>query len=204
MESKYIIYGLIDPNDKDIRYIGKSMSGIRRAREHYAPSNLKNDGNTPKANWIRKLRDNNQKYEIVVLFSLDTINSDKSLINLILYNKEQEFINLYRTINTKLTNLQDGGPGSPDRKISEETRQKMSDSAKKRGLNNALKEQQKPKYPVFEDKRYCSKCTEIKDLSSFKKNTRDHICKKCQLIHYGPAKNLKRRLETIRKNECPR
>lgn len=200
---KYIVYGLIDPNDKDIRYIGKSMSGMDRAHQHYTSSSLKVDGNTHKANWIRKLKDNNQKYEIVILFHIDkTVDLDKNTINLRLYEKEQELINFYRKSDNKLTNLQDGGPGSPDRQISEETRKKMSESAKKRGLNKALLEQQKPKHPIFENKRYCSKCNQIKDLEFFKKDKNNHVCKPCNLKHYGPAKNLKRRLETQRKKEC--
>lgn len=176
---KFIVYGLIDPNSKQIRYIGKSMTGLNRANQHYTNSSLKRDGNTPKANWIRKLKDNNQKYEIVILFKLENNNLNKQQINQLLYEKEQEFINFYKSTINDLTNLQDAGPGSPSRQISEETRIKMSESAKKRGLNKALKDQQKPKYPVFKDKKYCSKCQEVKELSFFKKNSRDHVCNIC-------------------------
>ncbi|MDE2022381.1 MAG: hypothetical protein KGI71_05735, partial [Patescibacteria group bacterium] len=34
MNSKNIIYALIDPRTKKIRYVGQSIHGIRRAREH--------------------------------------------------------------------------------------------------------------------------------------------------------------------------
>lgn len=138
--NNFIIYGLIDPNTDYIRYIGKSVSGLKRAREHMKPSSLKNDGNTHKANWIRSLKKQNLKYNIIVLDKANNFNE--------LYEKEQYWIQTFKSQNYEfLTNSQDGGPGSPGRIINLETRQKMSTSAKKAGLNEALKKQQQSIYP---------------------------------------------------------
>jgi len=145
IDSQYIVYCLIDPNTNDFGYIGKSMSGLKRAKEHFKSSSLKNDGNTRKANWIRKLQKSNQKPTISILFNIGNCSWSKEEINTCLYKKEQELIEYYNIIGYNLTNHQDGGPGSPNRKISEETRQKMSKSAKRRDLPQSLLEQQKPK-----------------------------------------------------------
>lgn len=51
---KCLIYGLIDPIDKQLRYVGKTTRGKRRFAEHFFPSRYK-----PKAQhiyrWIDKL-----------------------------------------------------------------------------------------------------------------------------------------------------
>lgn len=129
-----IVYGLIDPFTHEIKYIGKSVSGIERAHQHWSPSSLK-EGNTHKNNWIKKLRSLNKKYNVVVLFAIEKNKIDGD-VNLFIYNKEQEFINLH---NNTLTNLTDGGPGATGRKISDETRKKMSEAAKKRGTEHLKK-----------------------------------------------------------------
>lgn len=125
-KNKAIVYGLIDPRDNSIRYIGKSIQGISRARQHKCPSSLK-EGNTPKNNWIKKLQGLGLEYQIVVLFSVDKKTQPKEELNLIIYNKEQEFINQFKD-SGRLLNLQDGGPGSPGRSVTDKQRQKMSEN----------------------------------------------------------------------------
>lgn len=129
-KNKGIIYALVDPRDNSIRYIGKSIQGIYRAKQHSCPSNLK-EGNTPKNNWIKKLKGLNLNYQITILFSIDKNSQSKEELNILLYNKEQEFINNFKNI-TNLLNLTDGGPGVVGRKLSNESRKKSSESHKKR------------------------------------------------------------------------
>lgn len=123
-----IVYGLIDPDTKFLRYIGKSIVGIERAYHHLYKKSL-NEGNTPKNNWIKKLKSNNKIYDVVVMFEIKKDLLPKEEMNIVLYNKEQELISEARPFG-KLVNLCDGGPGATGRKISEETRQKMCSSQK--------------------------------------------------------------------------
>ena len=129
-----IIYGLVDPNTNNIRYVGKSLTGIDRAYHHYTPSSIK-EGNTPKNNWIKRLRNNNQKYKVVILFAIEHNKYNKNDLNDILYSKEQELI----SSTENLLNLCDGGCGAPNRLVSKETRKKMSVSAKKRDFSYLVK-----------------------------------------------------------------
>lgn len=198
IDSKNLIYGLIDPNTNDLFYIGKTIQGLDRIRQHLNPSHLKNDGNTRKANKIRKLKENGQVPLVTILYQFN-VNFDKKTCNNILYKKEQELIEYYNILGFDLTNHQDGGPGSPGRKLTESTLKKMSESAKKRGINKFLKEQQKPKYPLnTKTERYCSLCLEFKTFNNFHKSSMygyQRNCNKCRLKFYGPAKNLKRRVK---------
>lgn len=38
LKSKFLIYGLTDPITDELRYIGRSSSGLNRPRQHLAPS----------------------------------------------------------------------------------------------------------------------------------------------------------------------
>lgn len=133
-ENNPIIYGLEDPISLKIRYIEKSICGNKRPKDHIKPSSLK-EGNTPKNNWIKQLISKGLKPNIIILESFQNITNDQ------LYRIEQDYI---KNI-PNLLNLTDGGPGAIGRKISEETRQKMSKSAKLRPLPKALLDNQKPK-----------------------------------------------------------
>lgn len=127
-----IVYGLVDPYTHDIRYVGKSVGGIERAHQHWAPSSVK-EGATPKNRWINKLRKFGKKYKVVVLFAIkQNTFSNKEDLNTFIYNKEQEFIKMF----DKLLNLTDGGKGATGRVTSEQTKHKMSQSAKRRGIEH--------------------------------------------------------------------
>lgn len=140
-KDKPVVYGLIDPRTDEIRYVGKSLKGTKRAFQHQADCSLARDGNTRKANWIRSLKKQGLVPKIIVLLSLDSI-EDKVSLNLELYKKEQELIDLHKST---LTNHQDGGPGSPGRIWSEESKRKSSESHKKLPLPKALLDNQKPR-----------------------------------------------------------
>lgn len=97
----FIIYGLIDPFTNELRYVGKSTSGLRRPRMHLWPSNLKKKRWV--YNWLRQVLAQGGKPEIVVLESHDNPHE--------LYEAEQWFISYYRSLGCRLTNCSDGGPG---------------------------------------------------------------------------------------------
>lgn len=61
---KYFIYGLVDPRDLLIHYVGLSSRGMRRPREHRHSSNL------GCGKWVKQLQAAGLDYEIVVLEEL--------------------------------------------------------------------------------------------------------------------------------------
>lgn len=117
MYSKYLIYGLVDPRDGNLRYIGKSCQGINRAREHAYPSYLSVDKSYC-GNWIRKLQQLGLTFSWVVIQEFQ--DSD------ILSNAESHWISYFRSIGCQLTNLTLGGEGTPGYHPNLETRNKIS------------------------------------------------------------------------------
>lgn len=122
MVSQFIIYGLVDPRTGEIRYIGKSIRGIKRAWQHRGRDA---EGNPYKAAWIRQLAVEGLRYAVRVIEEL----SDASNIN----EAECRWIAHGHAHAWRLTNLTDGGDGGPLRlgkKHTPETRALMS-AAKK-------------------------------------------------------------------------
>src|SRR5690554_6491925 len=96
-ERDLLIYGLIDPRNNEIRYIGKSLYGLYRLKAHLAPSKLKIK--SKKNSWIKSLLKLGLVPHIIVL---DRAENEKELDQ-----KEIEHIAKY----TNLTNLTKGGTG---------------------------------------------------------------------------------------------
>ena len=123
-----MIYGLIDPCTRMIRYVGKSCTGMRRPKKHrlLAPKSV----GPYCENWIRSLLANGLDYEIVVL--------DTALAKPELSVLERFWIAYGRACGWPLTNLTDGGDGrAPGSTASAETRAKMSASRKGRKHSEA-------------------------------------------------------------------
>ena len=119
LRKENVIYGLIDPNTKEIRYIGKTNNYKRRLLAHHSPSRLKL--NTHHNNWIKSLININQKAEIMIIESYDNYEE--------LNQAEIDMIAYLRFIGCKLTNGTLGGDGRYAFNHSEETKKKMSSSA---------------------------------------------------------------------------
>lgn len=118
---KTYIYGLVDPSDNRIRYIGKSNNPQKRLYEHHQIKRLKT--HTHKNNWIKSLLKLNLKCKIVVLEECDESNWQE---------REKFYIKKYKN---QLTNTTDGGQGEFRKTwnfdYSEETRKQISNSIKK-------------------------------------------------------------------------
>lgn len=97
--NRFIIYALLDPITLDIRYIGKSCSGLTRIRQHFNPSQLASK--SKKSNWLKSLLNKNAFPQIKIL---DTANDKHSLSDL-----ERKHIRLNKT--DKLLNMTVGGDG---------------------------------------------------------------------------------------------
>jgi hypothetical protein len=99
MISQFLIYGLVDAGTGQLRYIGRSSSGLRRPARHFYPSELKKD-NSHKGRWLRA----SGKPKVVVIQELD----GPTLLNV----AEVFWIAYFREMGCPLTNLTDGGEGS--------------------------------------------------------------------------------------------
>ena len=96
--SKYIIYALQDPFTFEIRYIGKSCSGLKRIKRHFNFNEQKNDKNKHKVNWINSLT------RLPNILIIQTLNSNKELIQAECY-----WIDYFRKQNSPLLNISNGG-----------------------------------------------------------------------------------------------
>lgn len=128
--SRNLIYGLIDPISKELRYVGKSTTGLKRPRQHGQAWSLSKT-KTHCSNWVRSLLKNNFSYEIEVL---EEHNDAQSL-----YEAEQFWISYFKSIGCNLTNHTDGGAGVLGMKHSEHTKKNWSLNRKGRKLSEATK-----------------------------------------------------------------
>ena len=65
-KNKYIVYGLIDPRDGKIFYIGKSCSGQEKMKRHTQPWSLRNH-NPDKNRKIQEIVDSGHKLAYTIL-----------------------------------------------------------------------------------------------------------------------------------------
>jgi hypothetical protein len=101
LKIKNVIYGLVDPNTNEIRYIGKAINLNERIKNHYKPSRL--ISKTHKNNWLNVLLNENKKPFVIILES----DLNEELLN----KSEIKWISNYKKIGCKLTNGTDGGDG---------------------------------------------------------------------------------------------
>ena len=162
MEYQFIIYGLVDPGTKEVRYVGKSSYGLKRPKEHFKPSNYLTQQNH-KAHWIKKLKSEGKQPDIVVL---KTATSEEELNQL-----EINTIKYYRDQGLKLTNGTDGGEGSLGWLPTEENKKNMSKSRVKylASLEQPLKAINKKEHQIIDgvESKWCSYCKISHPLSMF-------------------------------------
>lgn len=99
-QETYYIYGLIDPRDNRLRYVGASKNLKRRYKEHLCSRNVTK---LPVYVWIKELFDLKLRPAIRILEKVDSTNWKE---------KERLHIKKYRNKFTDLTNVSDGGNGA--------------------------------------------------------------------------------------------
>lgn len=120
---KILIYKLIDPITKEVRYVGKTKNSLtKRLYEHCTLRNLKT--NTHKNNWIKKLINLNLRPEISLI---EEVSNDNWV------EREKYWIKLYKDNNCNLTNTCDGGEGSFGYKMPKESIEKSLNTRKNNG-----------------------------------------------------------------------
>jgi len=112
---QFIIYGLEDPRTGEVRYVGKSSSGLRRARSHSGPKRSASE-HTHKARWVRSLLARGEKPRVVVL---EVCAADD------LADVECYWIAQGRGLGWRLTNATKGGDGLGGFKHSAATKKKI-------------------------------------------------------------------------------
>jgi predicted GIY-YIG superfamily endonuclease len=125
---QHIIYGLIDPNTHELRYIGYTSNQIRRYNRHHCASDLKSK--TYKNNWIKSLLAKDQKAEMYIIEKYETAEK--------LPQAEIGLIEYYKSIGCNLTNATKGGDGGYHQ-MSEETKIKIGLASKGRKYSDEHK-----------------------------------------------------------------
>lgn len=128
--SRYLIYALID-SKLNIRYIGKSTSGMKRPKAHQRPSYMKKNAHWPVIRWIKKLRESGLDFNIQILQEFRfPDNTTKEERDQVIFAAEKRFIAEYRSKQPKgsefeLLNITDGGEGASGHKMSDEQKENL-------------------------------------------------------------------------------
>lgn len=118
------IYGLFDPRNGKLRYIGQTIQNPKR-REWQHSNKREMTYNHRKANWTKQLLKEGYKPEMFIFEEVPNFTHDA------LNELEQWYIMYWRGMGCDLTNLSAGGGGAPAVPISEETRQLRKQIAKR-------------------------------------------------------------------------
>lgn len=130
MIQKYYVYGLFDPRNSNLRYVGYTKNSIKeRLAAHCKDSSLKI--NNHKNNWIKLLMLNNSIPEI---FILETYDSKEEALQ-----SEIDLIAYYKYIGCSLTNVTKGGEDGTHI-LTIDSKEKISKSSKGRKHTQKTKE----------------------------------------------------------------
>lgn len=172
-----IVYTITDPITNEVRYVGKTMQGEQRFRDHLKKSSLKH--NSHKNQWLKTILVQNLKPIFSVVEAFTDPND--------LYEAEKRWVKHYKDLGCNLTNLTEGGDGTHGYKHSEDSLNVMSQKRKEWHANLS-----EPFVPVNKknnvvvdgvESRHCSKCNEIKPVTNFRWNkqrsTYASYCRPC-------------------------
>lgn len=95
------IYGLLDPRNGELRYIGQTTKGKRRFRNLYAKHEL--NRKTHKMSWLKNLKTQGLKPDILILEEVEEA---------LLSEVEIFYIAYFKSLGCRLTNHTAGGEGS--------------------------------------------------------------------------------------------
>lgn len=172
---KNVIYALLDPTTKQIKYIGQALNALERLAEHMKPRSR--EAKSHKNNWLNSLVAQGLKPELIVLESFE----DPYKLN----EAEIFWIAYYRSIGANLTNGTDGGEGNLGWKPTEENLENMRTAAQNRDNTNYQNPHNKKEHIFIDgiEMRSCIACSENKSLDNFfflKNQDKYHpYCKSC-------------------------
>ncbi len=119
MKTNNFIYGIFDPTNNELRYIGKTSIGLQRFRDHLSERELKNK--TYKSNWLKGLLSKGlvPRFEIIEEAPKEQLEA-----------LEIFYISYFKFLGCRLTNLTKGGEGCIGRVCKEETKKKIGQRVK--------------------------------------------------------------------------
>lgn len=141
MEIKYTIYKLIDPITNQVRYVGLTFNDLKQRLKSHCSEKSKSH----KSNWINQLKLKGMKPLIELIE--ENISSYEECCD-----REIYWIDKYKSEGHPLTNMATGG--NKNKKMSDETRQKMAESAKNRSFKLIFTEEIKSKISESSKKRF--------------------------------------------------
>lgn len=104
MDSRFIVYGLVDPRDGQLRYVGRSSYGMRRPLQHGQAWYLAKHPDWHVTRWVSQLQALGLSYDVRVLENHERAED--------LVEAERRCIAHFRSLGCRLTNLTDGGEGT--------------------------------------------------------------------------------------------
>ncbi len=120
LNGRTFIYGLMEPETNMVRYVGKANNPKQRLAEHHQSTRLIKQKNCHRRNWLLSLIERGTKAKLIILEEVSIEEWE---------NKEKEWISKF----PDLTNSNKGGGGTTysPKEISQETREKISQSVKR-------------------------------------------------------------------------
>jgi hypothetical protein len=115
------IYVLVDPRNGDIRYVGFTAGDLETRRRDHLSERKKNNNETHRARWLRKLKKLKLEPMIRVVQQIPLYCWQQA---------EQYWIAFFRQEGCPLTNATEGGEGTLGWRARPETRQRMSKAQK--------------------------------------------------------------------------
>ena len=140
-EIKYTIYKLIDPTSNEIRYVGLTFNDLKQRLK----SHCSEKSSSHKSNWIKRLK------SIGIKPIIESIEQDISSYDEVC-NREIYWIDKLKSDGHPLTNMSSGG--NKNKKMSDETKKLMSESAKNRKIKTYLSESTKKNLSEKSKKRF--------------------------------------------------
>lgn len=175
-----IIYGLIDPRDDQIRYVGKTEKGKSRLTDHLKPSSLNKD-NSRKNNWIKSLLRQELKPTFEIIEVLQNPYD--------LFEAEAFWIEFFKYYKIELYNSTVGGLGTRGYKHRAESIELMKQKMQNRDNTNYQIPHNRRQVTIMNEIEHipCCHCKELKSKDSFSiltrkhKNFHDSYCKSCRV-----------------------
>ena len=182
-KKSFIVYGLIDPNDGELRYVGKSSSGITRPRRHLMTCGRR-AARGHLNHWLNELYEKDSRIPSILILEHCQNNDDALLA-------EMRLIRVFREAGIHLTNTTDGGEGAMGYRHTKETRDKIVASLIGRHHSD-------------ETKKRISDCNKGKVMSSesIKKMKRWHSGKKLSESHKAAIRKAVKSPEVLAKNRA--
>jgi group I intron endonuclease len=173
-EFRYTIYKLIDPITNEIRYVGLTFNTLKQRLKSHCSEKSKSH----KSNWIQKLRSIGVK-PIIESIEIDILSYNE------VCEREIYWIDKLKSEGNPLTNMATGG--NKNKKMSDETRKKMSDSAKRRKYKLVLSDETKKILSEKAKKRFKKEEESKTDLQKLK----DILVQDCRKVYqYDKNMNL--------------